>query len=193
MTPRTLGLTGGIGMGKSTTAAMFAERGAAVWDADAAVRRLYGRGGAGVPAIAAIRPAAIREGAVDRDALKAWIAEDAEALPALDRAIHPLVAADRAAFVERADAALVVCDVPLLFESGADAGMDRTATVSVPPEVQRARVLARGTMDAAALGAILARQMTDAERRARADYVIDTTRLEAARADVARIVEEMTR
>ena len=193
MTPRTLGLTGGIGMGKSTTAAMFAERGAAVWDADAAVRRLYGRGGAGVPAIAAIRPDAIREGAVDRDALKAWIAEDAEALPALDRAIHPLVAADRAAFVERADAALVVCDVPLLFESGADAGMDRTATVSVPPEVQRARVLARGTMDAAALGAILARQMTDAERRARADYVIDTTRLEAARADVARIVEEMTR
>lgn len=180
-------------MGKSTTAAMFADRGAAVWDADAAVRRLYGRGGAGVPAIVAIRPAAIREGAVDRDALKAWIAEDVEALPALDRAIHPLVAADRAAFVERADAALVVCDVPLLFESGADAAMDRTATVSVPPEVQRARVLARGTMDAAALGAILARQMTDAERRARADYVIDTTRLEAARADVARIVEEMTR
>lgn len=193
MTPRTLGLTGGIGMGKSTTAAMFAERGAAVWDADAAVRRLYGPGGAGVPAIAAIRPAAIRDGVVDRDALKAWIAQDAEALPALDRAIHPLVAADRAAFVEHAETGLVVCDVPLLFETGADAGMDRTATVSVPPEVQRARVLARGTMDAAALGAILARQMTDAERRARADYVIDTTRLEAARADVARIVEEMTR
>lgn len=179
-------------MGKSTAAAMFAEAGAAIWDADEAVRRLYAAGGAGAEAIAAIRPEAVRGGAVDRAALKAWIAADPGALPALDAAIHPLVAADRAAFVAAADAALVVCDVPLLFETGADAAMDASATVSVPADVQRARVLARGTMDAAALDAILARQMSDAERRARATYVIAALDMEAARADVARIVRELT-
>ena len=190
---KVLGLTGGIGMGKSTALEMFAALGAATWDADEAVRRLYAPGGAGAAAVAAIRPEAVRGGAVDRAALRAWVAEDAGALPALDAAIHPLVAADRAAFVAGAAAPLAVCDVPLLFETGAEAGMDATATVSVPAEVQRARVLARGTMDAAALEAILARQMTDAERRARADYVIETLDMEAARADVARIHGEMTR
>ncbi len=189
---KVLGLTGGIAMGKSTAAAMFADLGAAVWDADAAVRRLYGAGGAGVPAIRDLRPAAVRDGAVDRAALRAWIAEDSGALPSLDAAIHPLVAADRAEFIAGADAPLAVCDVPLLFETGAEAGMDAVATVSVPAAVQRERALARGTMDAAALDAILARQLTDAERRARADYVIDTSDMGAARIEVARIYEEMT-
>ncbi len=189
---KVLGLTGGIAMGKSTAAAMFAELGAAVWDADAAVRRLYGPGGAGVAAVRALRPAAVREGAVDRAALRAWIAQDAAALPSLDAAIHPLVAADRADFIAGADAPLVVCDVPLLFETGAEAGMDAVATVSAPEAVQRARALARGTMDAAALDAILARQLSDAERRARADHVIDTRERGAARAAVLAIYGEMT-
>ena len=189
---KVLGLTGGIGMGKSTALAMFEGLGAATWDADEAVRRLYAPGGAGVEAIAAIRPGAVRDGAVDRTALKAWIAVDPGALPALDAAIHPLVAADRAAFVAGARAPLAVCDVPLLFETGGEAGMDAAATVSVPAEVQRSRVLARGTMDGAALDRILARQMTDAERRARADYVIETADMDAARAAVERIFGEMT-
>lgn len=192
MRPPVLGLTGGIGMGKSTALAMFEGLGAATWDADEAVRRLYAPGGAGVAAVAAIRPGAVRDGAVDRGALKAWIAADPGALPALDAAIHPLVAADRAAFVAEAQAPLVVCDVPLLFETGAEAGMDAAATVSVPADVQRARVLARGTMDGAALERVLARQMTDAQRRARADHVIDARDVDAARADVARIYGEMT-
>ena len=192
MTPRVLGLTGGIGMGKSTVLAMFADLGAATWDADEAVRRLYAPGGAGVDAVAAIRPGAVRGGAVDRDALRSWIAADPGALPALDAAIHPLVAADRAAFVAGAGAPLAVCDVPLLFETGAEAGMDAVATVSVAADVQRARVLARGTMDAAALERVLARQLTDAERRARATYVIETEEIGPARAAVRRIHEEMT-
>ena len=189
---KVLGLTGGIGMGKSTALAMFEGLGAATWDADEAVRRLYAPGGAGVEAIRAIRPEAVRDGAVDRAALKAWIAADPGALPALDAAVHPLVAANRTAFVASADAPLAVCDVPLLFETGAEAGLDAVATVSVPEEVQRTRVLARGSMDGAALERVLARQMTDAERRARADHVIDTRDMDAARADVARIYGEMT-
>jgi len=188
--PFRLGLTGSIGMGKSTTAAMFAEAGVPVWDADAAVHRLYAPGGAAVPAIAALHPAAVRDGAVDRAALKEWIARDPAALGQIERAVHPLVAADREAFLADAQAKpLVLLDIPLLFETGADAQMDATLVVSAPPEVQRARVLARPGMTPAQFDLILSRQMPDADKRARATWVIETNGLEATRAAVQDLIE----
>ncbi len=192
--PFLLGLTGSIGMGKSTTAAMFAAEGVPVWDADAAVHRLYARGGAGVAAIAALRPEAILGGAVDRGRLKEWIAADPAALQQIEAAIHPLVAADRAAFIDRAARAgadLVLLDIPLLFETGAEAALDATLVVTAPAEVQRARVLARPGMTEAQLAAILARQMPDAEKRARATHVIETLTLEETRAAVRRLLVEL--
>ena len=188
--PFRLGLTGSIGMGKSTTAAMFAEAGVPVWDADAAVHRLYAPGGAAVPAIAALHPAAVRDGAVDRAALKEWIARDPAALGQIERDVHPLVAADREAFLADAQAKpLVLLDIPLLFETGADAQMDATLVVSAPPEVQRARVLARPGMTPAQFDLILSRQMPDADKRARATWVIETNGLEATRAAVQDLIE----
>lgn len=185
--PFRLGLTGSIGMGKSTTAAMFLEEGVPVWDADAAVHRLYARGGAGVAAIAGLRPEAVVDGEVSRAALKAWIDADPTALQRIEAVIHPLVAADREAFLAQATrdgADLVVLDIPLLFETGADAFMDATLVVTAPPEVQRARVLARPGMTEAQFAAICARQMPDAEKRARATHVIETLTLEDTRAAV---------
>ena len=188
--PFRLGLTGSIGMGKSTTAAMFAAAGVPVWDADAAVHRLYAPGGAAVPAIAALHPAAVKDGAVDRAALKDWIAANPGALRQIEGAVHPLVAADREAFLAGAvDKPLVVLDIPLLFETGADAQMDATLVVSAPAEVQRARVLARPGMTLAQLDLILSRQMPDAEKRARATWVIETTGLETTRAAVQDLIE----
>lgn len=188
--PFRLGLTGSIGMGKSTTAAMFAAAGVPVWDADAAVHRLYAPGGAAVPVIAALHPAAVREGAVDRAALKAWIAAEPGALGRIEAAVHPLVAADREAFLaDAADKPLVVLDIPLLFETGADTRMDATLVVSAPAEVQRARVLARPGMTPAQLDLILSRQMPDAEKRARATWVIETIGLDATRAAVQDLIE----
>ncbi|MCL4186075.1 MAG: dephospho-CoA kinase [Rhodobacteraceae bacterium] len=192
--PFLLGLTGSIGMGKSTTAAMFAEAGAALWDADAAVHRLYAPGGAAVPAVAALVPGASAGGAVDRAQLRAALARDPGLLARLEAAVHPLVAADRAAFLaaaERAGQPVVVLDVPLLYETGGERGMDATVVVSAPAEVQRARVLARPGMTAAQLDAILARQMPDAEKRRRATWVIETTTPEVARAAVGRIMDEI--
>jgi dephospho-CoA kinase len=164
MRPYVLGLTGSIGMGKSTTAELFRELGVPVWDADAAVHRLYAKGGAAVGPVGALCPDAVRGGAVDRAALKAWIARDGSALAQLEAVVHPLVAAERAEFVARADAPLIVLDIPLLFETGAQ--VDGVLVVTAPPEVQRARVLARAGMDAAQLETVLARQMPDAEKRA---------------------------
>ncbi|MGB3553813.1 MAG: dephospho-CoA kinase [Jannaschia sp.] len=185
-----LGLTGSIGMGKSTTAAMFRERNVPVWDADGAVHRLYAPGGAAVAPMAAAFPDAVREGAVDRTALRARLAAEPEAIARIEAIVHPLVAQDRAAFLAETNAPLVVLDVPLLFETGL--AVDRIAVVTVPPEVQRARVLERGTMTEAALDDILARQMPDAEKRARADYVIHTTTMEAAEAQVEAIITDLT-
>lgn len=185
-----LGLTGSIGMGKSTTAQMFRDAGVPVWDADAVVHRLYGPGAAAVAPLGAAFPDAVREGAIDRAALRGIIAEDPGALTRIEGIVHPLVAADRAEFLE-IDAPLVVLDIPLLFETGAEGQVDRIAVVSAPAETQRARVLERGTMTEAAFEAILARQVPDADKRARADYIIPTTDMETARAAVAAIVAEL--
>lgn len=189
--PFLLGLTGSIGMGKSTTAAMFSDLGVPVWDADATVHRLYEPGGAAVRALSQDFPEAIATGAVDRAALKTRLAQDPDALALLESLIHPLVAADRMAFIDRAradGAALVVLDIPLLFETGADQQMDATLVVTAPPEVQRARVLARPGMTPEHLETILSRQMSDVEKRRRATHVIETTTLEQTRRDVEDLV-----
>lgn len=190
--PVLIGLTGSIGMGKSTTAQMFADLGVPVWDADAAVHRLYAAGGAAVAPIAAICPGAVRDGAVDRTALKDWIARDTTALRRIEEVVHPLVAADRAAFIAAQSAPLVVLDVPLLFETGAAAQFDLVAVVSTSAEEQKRRVMARPGMTEAHLETILSRQMPDADKRARADVVIDTTTLETARTAVTHLVRRLT-
>jgi len=185
-----LGLTGSIGMGKSTTAAMFAELGAPVYDADAAVHALYAPGGAAVGRVEAAFPGVVVQGAVDRARLSARVLDDPAALSRLEAVVHPLVGLHRAGFFARAaDVAVVVLDIPLLFETGGDAGMGAVAVVSAPPQVQRARVLARPGMTAAKLDAILARQLPDADKRACADFVIETgAGLAPARAQVAAVL-----
>lgn len=187
-----LGLTGGIGMGKTTTAAMFARRGVPVWDADAAVHRLYATGGAAVEPVAALFPSALGPEGIDRAVLKGLLAEAPGRLAQLEAVVHPLVAADRAAFLaDRAGAPVVLLDIPLLFETGADAYMDGIAVVSAPPEIQRARVLARPGMDEGTLSLILSRQMSDADRRARATWIIPTDTLAQAEAAVEAILAEI--
>ncbi|WP_212522913.1 dephospho-CoA kinase [Actibacterium sp. MT2.3-13A] len=187
-----LGLTGSIGMGKSTTSRMFADEGVPVWDADAAVHRLYAPGGAAVAPLAEMCPEALVDGGVSREALKAWIARDDTAFRQIERVVHPLVARDRAEFLRAHEAdPLVVLDIPLLFETGAEDQVDAIAVVSAPADVQRARVLERGTMSAAQFETILAKQLPDAEKRARADFVIETTSLEGARAAVQDVIRQI--
>ncbi|MFN3643150.1 MAG: dephospho-CoA kinase [Gemmobacter sp.] len=183
-----LGLTGSIGMGKSTTAGFFRAAGLPVWDADAAVHRLYAPGGAAVAPLGAIHPQAVHAGAIDRAALRVWIARDETALARIESVVHPLVAADRAAFLEAATADIVVLDVPLLFETGADSLMDATLTVTAPPALQRRRVLARPGMTEAQFDALLAKQLPDREKRARATHVIETLGLAAVEAAVAALI-----
>lgn len=189
--PFKLGLTGSIGMGKSTTAALFADHGCAVWDADEAVHRLYGPAGAAVDAIAHLHPDAVKDGAVSRPALKAWIAKDPKALGQIEAVVHPLVAADRAAFLTTTQSDIAVLDIPLLFESGSKDAFDAVAVVSAPAEIQRARVLARPGMTDAHFKRILANQMPDAEKRKRADYIIETRDHPSAEAAVTQIVQEI--
>lgn len=189
MTAFRLGLTGSIGMGKSTTARFFAEAGVPVWDADAAVHRLYSEDGAAVAPISALCPKALVKGAIDRAALKDWIAADPSALGQIETVVHPLVAADRSEFLERARADLVVLDIPLLFESGTERILDAVLLVTAPPELQRARVLARTGMTEAQFHAILARQMPDAEKRSRATHIIETLRVDSARASVHALID----
>jgi dephospho-CoA kinase len=181
-----LGLTGSIGMGKSTTAGFLAAHGLPVWDADAAVHRLYAPGGAAVAPIAAVWPGVVLDGGIDRTRLRDLIATDAGALARIEGIVHPLVAADRAAFAPGAE--IAVFDIPLLFEKGTEAEMDATLLVTAPPEVQRARVMARPGMTEAIFATILARQMPDREKRARATHIIETLGLDAARAAVAALI-----
>lgn len=186
-----LGLTGSIGMGKSTTAKMFAEEGCAVWDADAAVHRLYAPGGAAVTPMQAAFPQAIEGGGVSRAALKEIIAADPTALPRIETIVHPLVAEDRATFLAQADSDIAVLDIPLLFETGGEAAMDAVACVTIPAEVQRDRVLARGTMTEVQFDAIRAKQMPAEEKCARSDYVIVTDTLDHARAQVRAVIRDI--
>lgn len=185
-----LGLTGSIGMGKSTVATMFAEEGVPVFDADAAVHHLQGPGGRVVAAIEAAFPGTTGAGGVDRPALSAAVLGDGHAIRRLEAIVHPAVAEERAAFIAaHADAPVVLLDVPLLFETGGDRAVDAVVVVSAAPDVQRARVLARPGMTPVKLDAILARQMPDAEKRARADHVIATdVPLAETRAAVQRVI-----
>jgi dephospho-CoA kinase len=186
-----LGLTGSIGMGKSTTAQMFRDEGIPVWDADAAVHRLYERAGAAVGPVGAAFPEAVLDGGISRDALKKIIAADPSALGRLEKIVHPLVAQDRAAFIAANSAPLIVVDIPLLYETGAEAWLDSVLVVSVSPEAQRARVLARPGMTEAQFQAILSRQMPDEEKRRRADHLIETTTMDEARAKVRALIDEL--
>ena len=173
---KTLALTGSIGMGKSTVAAMFAARGIPVFDADATVRDLQGPGGKLVPTIERRFPGTTRDGAVDREALAAAVLGKPAELAALEAIVHPAVHHARTRFiVEHGDAPALLFDIPLLFETGGDTVFDEVIVVSAPAEVQRGRVLARPGMTPEKLAHILARQIPDAEKRARADHVIDTS------------------
>ena len=190
-----LGLTGSIAMGKSTTAAMFQEAGVPVWDADAAVHRAYGKGGAAVEPVASLVSDARTPDGLDREALRRAIAADPTMLTQIERIVHPLIAADRKAFMEEAreaGAPVVLLDIPILFETGGDARVDRTIVVTCSPEEQRRRALAREGMTPDRFDAILARQMPDAEKRARADHIIDTgLGMEPARDQVTAILESL--
>lgn len=186
-----LGLTGSIGMGKSTTAQMFAEEGCALWDADAAVHRLYAKGGAAVGPLQEVFPQAISDGAVSRDTLRGIIADDPGALKRIEAIVHPLVAADRAAFLSETTADIAVLDIPLLFETGGEKLADAVVCVSVPAELQEKRVMERGTMTREQFAHIRDKQLPDAEKRARSDYVIITDTVEHARAQVHNIVRQI--
>ena len=189
-----LGLTGSIGMGKSTTAAMFAEEGVPIWDADAVVHRLYEPGQPAALVIGTLFPGAVDpDGRVNRPKLRAMIQADPTVFDRLNAAVHPLVAEDRAAFLlANGDAQIVLLDIPLLYETGLEGLCDAVAVVSVPPEVQRDRVLQRG-MSEADFQMILARQRPDAEKRARSDYIIPTTGLDAARMAVKDVLADIRR
>jgi dephospho-CoA kinase len=188
-----IGLTGSIGMGKSTVAKMFAEAGAPSFDSDAAVHRLYAPGGAAVAPVGAVFPGVISGGGVERAVLSARVVGDPEAMQRLEAIVHPLVREEQARFVtaqREMGAEYVVLDIPLLLESGRASDLDVVVVVSAPPEVQRARVLARPGMTEEKFERLLALQMPDAEKRARADFVIDTgADLEITRAQVRAVLD----
>jgi dephospho-CoA kinase len=187
-----LGLTGSIGMGKSTTAKLFAEAGVPVYDADATVHKVYE--GEAVPAIEAAFPGTTADGKVDRARLSARVVQDPAAIRQLEQIVHPMLGAYHRKFLddaERSGAPVAVVDVPLLFETGGDKRVDAVVVVTTSPETQRERLLARGTMTKEALDAILARQMPDAEKRKRADFVVDTSHgLDPVRARISDILAQ---
>jgi dephospho-CoA kinase len=190
-----LGLTGSIGMGKSTTAKLFAEAGVPVYDADAAVHQIYE--GEAAPAIEAAFPGTTVGGKVDRARLSTRVVHDPAAMKQLEQIVHPMLGASRKKFFEDAEAAgapVVVVDVPLLFETGGEKRVDAVVVVTTTPEAQRERVLARGTMDEAKLDSILARQLPDAEKRKRADFVVDTSHgLDPVRERIRDILAEVAK
>ncbi|ESW77221.1 dephospho-CoA kinase [Mesorhizobium sp. LSJC285A00] len=189
-----LGLTGSIGMGKSTTAKMFVDAGVPVHDSDETVHRLYA--GKAAPLVEAAFPGTTVSGVVDRTKLGARVIGNAAALKTLEAIVHPLVRADADAFLARhraAGAPLVVLDIPLLFETGGRNRVDKVVVVTAPADIQRARVLARPDMSEEKLAAILAKQVPDAEKRRQADFVIDTGEgMDAARAAVGAIIAELS-
>lgn len=189
--PVRLGLTGSIGMGKSTTAKMFLDEGIPVWDADAAVHRLYARDGGGVAVVRELCPDCIVEEAVSREKLKDWVAGRPDRLKSLEAAIHPLVAKDRVSFLSKSTADIVLLDIPLLFETKAEEHVDAVVVVSAPSPVQRERVLARNGMTETLFRQILERQLPDAQKRKRADYVIWTKTLEGARRQVKDVISQV--
>ncbi len=186
-----LGLTGSIGMGKSTTAGLFADAGCAVWDADQAVHRLYAIGGAAVDPMREALPEALTNGAVDRAKLRRLIAGDQHLLSLIEKIVHPLVQADRKSFCDAITADVLVFDIPLLYETGAETEMDAVACVHVSPATQKQRVLARGTMDETQFAQILAKQMPIAEKIARSDFLIETDTLDHARTQVRDILVQI--
>ncbi len=190
-----LGLTGSIGMGKTTTAAMFVEAGAALYDADAAVHQLYSPGGAAVIPVSLAFPEVIEHGQVSRSLLSAHLRAEPSMLAVLEAIVHPLVAQHRAEALEalgQAGVKLVVLEVPLLFETGGDRWVDATVVVTAPLLVQRQRVLARAGMDETTLELLLGRQLPDAEKRRRADFIIETSAgLEQARAQVHEVLHTL--
>jgi len=190
-----LGLTGSIGMGKSTVAAMFADEGVPVFDADACVRALQGPGGRLLPAIEAAFPGSTGPQGVDRAMLGARVFDDDAAMKRLEAIVHPAVARERARFdLEHAESPLVVDDIPLLFETAGERRVDKVAVVSAPAAVQRQRVLARPGMTEKKFAAILARQLPDAEKRRRADFVIDTgVSLDETRAQIRALIACLSR
>ena len=190
-----LGLTGSIGMGKSTTAKLFAEAGVPVYDADAAVHMLYE--GEAVPAIEAAFPGTTVDGKVDRNKLSAQVVHDPAAIKQLEQIVHPMLGASRQKFLddaERSGAPVAVVDVPLLFETGGEKRVDAVVVVTTTPEIQRQRILARDNMTGEKLDAILARQLPDAEKRRRADFVVDTSHgLDPVRIRIRDILTEAVR
>jgi len=175
--PLLVGLTGSIGMGKSETARLFARLGIPVHDADAAVHKLYARGGVAVTAIAEAFPGCVVEGEVDRARLAALLGHDTAAFERLEKIVHPLVSEDQRSFIDRSAAQgadVVVLDIPLLFETGREGALDAVVVVSAPEDIQRARVLARPGMSEDAFARILARQMPDVDKRARAHFIVET-------------------
>lgn len=187
-----LGLTGSIGMGKSTTAKLFAEAGVPVYDADATVHMLYE--GEAAPAIEAAFPGTTANGKVDRNKLSARVVHDPAAMKRLEEIVHPMLGASRQKFLrdaEQSGALVAVVDVPLLFETGGEKRVDAVVVVTTTPEIQRQRILARPNMTDEKLGAILARQMPDAEKRKRANFVVDTSHgLDPVRAQIRDILDE---
>ena len=188
-----IGLTGSIGMGKSTTAQMFRDEGCPVFDADAAVHDLYAKGGKAVPIIRSVFPDAIKDGAVDRAVLGEHMRADPLQLKVLESFIHPLVSEAREAFFQtHQDADIVVMDIPLLFETGLDKAVHKIVVVTAPAHIQRQRVMARQGMTADLFKSLLARQTPDAEKRKRAQFLIFTDRgLESAREQVQEILREL--
>lgn len=186
-----LGLTGSIGMGKSTTAAMFAELGCEIWDADAAVHRLYSSGGAAVAPMQAQFPQVVEDNTVSRAKLRILIANDPSALKSIEQIVHPLLGQDRSDFVKNAKSDILVYDIPLLFETGGDARMDAVACVWTAPEIQEQRVMERGTMSAEQFEVIGAKQLPADEKRDRADYVIVTDTIEHALTQVQNVLKSI--
>jgi dephospho-CoA kinase len=195
--PFLVGLTGSIGMGKSETAKLFARLGVPVYDADASVHALYEVGGAAVAMIAEAFPGSVENGRVDRGVLARQVGASAAAFARLEAIVHPLAAEAQRAFIDEAKAKgaeLVILDIPLLFETGGQGNMDAVVVVSAPLKVQCARVLAREGMTQDKLDTILARQLPDAEKRAQADFVVETDKgLDHAFEQVKKIVAELKR